>query len=282
MIGYGYPPRSQPSVSWPRRVVEWLFILFAVAFLPFYYASSLQRVFSGSQQVVSILARYRGGILRHWPQFGGFTFLGHRLFSMRVNASFTPTWWPIIALIVGVVLRLVIANFVTNQRLKELAGESWVILTTYLALALIVSAVLNWNFLLIFILSAVVVLVYAGAYQLIANLWDGVLHTIHHVIRLAHIFFKYIAVAGTYIGEVFSDIYNFVRDLLDIVIAPFRFINRLLTTFEDELEARANSELSQLAAGQGRTTKQVPVASCLVVTVVLGIIVLTAVLLLRR
>lgn len=280
-----YPQPSQPVVSWPRHVAEWTFILVAAVSLPFYYSLWLQRLLGGSQWAAGIsapLARYRGGVLRHWPQFSGLPLFGHRLFTMKVNPAFTPTWWPIITLVVGAVLQLIIAKFVPNRRIKELAGENWVILTTYLALALIISAVLDWNFLLIFILSVVVVFVYAGAYQLIAHLWDGVLNTIYHVVRLARIFLKNAAVVGTYIGEVFSDIIEFVRAMLDVIIAPFRWVNQRLTSIEDRLEDEANMALSQLGTAQGRTARQVPIGSCLVVTVFIGIIAIAALLVLRR
>ena len=127
-----------------RRVGQLIIGSFLLLALLLYYTQSISSFFDshGYQNgliswIIRALFSYQSFILNHWPLFDGFQLFGLHILSVNVvDLSFTTTWWPLIFLYIGGIVRLVVMRFVPSYRAREIAHEYWLYITSFLIILL--------------------------------------------------------------------------------------------------------------------------------------------------
>ena len=170
-----------------RAVTEIIVALVLIFGMEFYYTKPMQSLIlklpvesDASQNMVNTIVQWmgegQGFILDHLPAFDGISVFGKRFLHVSIDGQFVPTWWPIAILFVGVSVRLVVGRFVRHERLRQVAREYWLFITGYTILALMVSDITHWNFLIMLLATLIVVFVLTAGLlrvgtDLIRGLW---------------------------------------------------------------------------------------------------------------
>jgi hypothetical protein len=207
-----------------RKAMEWIIGLLLFAVLLLYYAYSIVSFITSRHVTLGffvwlsrLLISYREFILNHWPQ----------IFGMHVDYSFPTTWWPIGILYAGGILRLFVEKFVPHSRLRSITHEYWLYIASFLIFLLVISSILDWNFLiagLVFVL--VLLMVVAGLHRIVGDIFIAIFHLSIYIMREVWIAMKYAAFVAAKVAKFLNNMLKAIKELYDEYIRePFRLLN---------------------------------------------------------
>ncbi len=242
-----------------RKFAEWaigLLLLFAIVF---YYSITMVNFFSDHHFLtgwpITSLNSYRMFVLHHWPQFNGITIFGSNFLKLKVDYHFASTFFPIILLWVGGIVRFVVVRYVPHNRLREVTHEYWLYITSLFIILLIINNVYDLNFLIILLLFLLVLVIIAtGLYRIFSDFVILIIKTARHVgrlimsgVRRLRIGLRYLALIAVHIAKFLNKILRRIRELYDkYVRRPFRWLDERLNELERKEEVSTNAGLKRI------------------------------------
>lgn len=162
-------------------------------------------------------------ILTHLPEktvsLGDFTVL-----HLETRNLFKPTRWPLFILLTGGLIRVAVARYVKNTRLRHATGEYWLYLLAYLVLAYVISAITNWSFLALVIAFALIFVALAlGLLKIVGDILSAVRHILLDLWKALRIGAKGVVYLVTIVTEFVKQFGRRVRELYQrVIVEPAR------------------------------------------------------------
>lgn len=176
-------------------------------------------------------------VLDHLPQktisIGEFSLL-----QLSTKNSFETTLVPIVFLILGVAIRIGVARYVRNERLRELTGEYWLYVLAYVVLAYVISAITNWSFLAVIGLFLLIFVALAlGVLRVGGDVLKALLHLLILLQKTARIMAKSIVSLVTVIADFLKSIGQWIKRLYETyIVDPIVAVYEAVASFLEEIE----------------------------------------------
>ena len=176
-------------------------------------------------------------ILAHLPEktitIGGFTIL-----HLETRSLFKPTRWPLFILLIGGLIRVAVARYVKNVRLRHVTGEYWLYLLAYLVLAYVISAITNWSFLALVVAFALIFVALAlGLLKVLGDILSAIRHILLDLWKVLRIGAKGVVYLVTIVTEFVKQFGRRVRELYQrVIVEPARRAQAVVDAFLSGIE----------------------------------------------
>lgn len=199
---------------------------------------AIPRFFSRYGQTLgSFLFDAQRFILTHLPEktvsIGDFTIL-----HLETKSLFKPTRWPLFILLIGGLIRVAVARYVRNKRLRHATGEYWLYILAYLVLAYVISAITNWSFLALVAAFALIFIALAlGLFRILGDIFSAIKHILGDLWNVVRIGAKFVVYVVTIITEFVKQFGRRVRELYQkYIVEPIRRVQEAIEAFLSRIE----------------------------------------------
>lgn len=235
-----------------NTIAEGMAAVILIFVMGFYYTEPTRLLVSGlpvlsDTPLAEWLLDYQRFILELLPNFKGISVFDKRFFIISVDEQFVPTYWPIMLLIAGIIVRVVLERYVRHHRLRQVGREYWLFITVYVILALMISNIIHWSFLKMMLASMVAVfIIAAGLFRVATDVITGFWSSLKVVRRFIKIVMMYTALLSARIAKILRNLVKFIRELYETyILEPFRRLYRAIQDFLENVENRVRTLLDQ-------------------------------------
>lgn len=176
-------------------------------------------------------------VLTHLPEktisIGNVTIL-----RLETKSLFEPTRWPVFILLIGGLIRVAVARYVKNDRLRHATGEYWLYLLAYLVLAYVISAITNWSFLALVAAFALIFVALAlGLLRVLGDIFSAIKHVVGDLWNVVRIGAKFVVYVVTIITEFVKQFGRRVQELYqEYIVEPIRHVQKVIEAFLSRIE----------------------------------------------
>lgn len=176
-------------------------------------------------------------VLTHLPEktisIGDVTIL-----RLETKSLFKPTRWPLFILLIGGLIRVAVARYVKNKRLRHATGEYWLNILAYLVLAYVISAITNWSFLALVAAFALIFVALAlGLFRVLGDILSAIKHILGDLWNVVRIGAKSVVYVVTIITEFVKQFGRRVRELYQrYIVEPIRRVQEAIEAFLSRIE----------------------------------------------
>lgn len=249
--------------SWGEIVA----VIVTVLLLLFYYTQPIAAWLSDSELGMSIEIAGNGipgSLLRTGRALGNLLFDAQRfvlthlpertiligrvtILRLETNSLFEPTRWPLFILFIGGLIRIAVARYVKNERLRHVTGEYWLYILTYLVLAYIVSAITSWSFLALVAAFALIVIALAlGLLKVLGDVLSAIKHILGDLWRIVRIVAKFVVYLVTIITEFVKQFGRRVQELYQkFIVEPILRVQTAIVKYLSRIERWLDDRLNR-------------------------------------
>lgn len=162
------------------------------------------------------------------------------ILSLSTQQAFDTTLIPLGILVSGALIRLAVARYVRNERLRKITGEYWLYVLAYLILAYVLSAITNWSFIAIVFVFLLIFLVLAlGIFRVGGDILAAMVYVGALLWTLLRIAVKAIVSLVTVFADLIRAIGRWIRELYErYIVAPIVRLYHAIVGYLEQIERR--------------------------------------------
>ncbi|MEM7536497.1 MAG: hypothetical protein AAF639_30210, partial [Chloroflexota bacterium] len=228
------------------RVLELVVSAFLICLMTFYYIDYVQMSVRQLHSYGLISESVLANINQRLSSYANFIWQTLNSLPLRKNTIFQPTNTPIYILCLGIGLRWGIGRYVTDIRMKRLAREYWLLLTTVIILILTISQLTGYNFYLITgisLLLAVLGVIIGGVFRDVAKGVFKLFLMFGRVIRVG--WMKFVLIL-TYLVKFSRSLVKIVKRFYERVTQPLRELYHKIMDSLEQIESNTRRELGEI------------------------------------